>query len=451
MEQMATAVTKLEDIPENQIFEIDPLEVKVKDDLPRQRKDLGEIHKLAESITKFGQLLPVLVNQNKELIAGGRRLAACLMLGRKVRIAYKEAVDNTTMRELELEENIQRKALTPAEECLAIDELVKIKQAKYGKPTQGKKGGFTLEDAASIVGKTKGNVIESIQIAELVKEFPELGNAKTKSEIKKAAKGIERATKYAEAAQRYEAENKRSEQYILLNKDAVEYMKGVGDKTIDLLFTDPPYGIDINNLAMTIGGQTGGEFTTAGVKYEDSWEYARSVLEVIVKESFRIVKDNGHAYIFCGRDRFVFQWLYDEMVKVGWDVLKWPLIWIKRDTGQNNQPERWPSSAYEAILFARKIDSTLQIQGKPDWIQCNIVNPSERLHQAEKPIALCQDLIQRTCLPGAVLLDPCMGSGAIIESAVKSKVKAIGAEKDTVIFGSAVSRMEKVMEDDVPF
>ena len=60
------------------------------------------------------------------------------------------------MKEMEIEENLQRKQFTPAEEVLALSELHKLKQAKYGDSVQGKKGGWVLEDTADLVGKSKG-------------------------------------------------------------------------------------------------------------------------------------------------------------------------------------------------------------------------------------------------------------------------------------------------------
>ena len=96
-------------VDEKIIFELDPVEIKVSKELPRQRKDLGEINKMIESIRTFGQLQPIVINRNNELIAGGRRLAACMMGGFKARVCYKDTVDPLAMREMELEENIQRK------------------------------------------------------------------------------------------------------------------------------------------------------------------------------------------------------------------------------------------------------------------------------------------------------------------------------------------------------
>jgi ParB/RepB/Spo0J family partition protein len=428
-------------IDESKIFELDPTEVIIKEGLPRQRKDLGEIEKMAESIRIFGQLQPVVINRNNELIAGGRRLAACLIGGFKVRVCYKDTVDTVTMREMELEENLQRKALTPAEESLAVSELVELKRSRLGTPTQGRTGGYTLEDAAEAVGKTKGYVVEALKIADAVKMFPELAKCGTKTEIKSAVKGLERAQQQVAALATYEETIKKTSDFVLVNRDAEGWLKGLGENTVDLLFTDPPYGIDIFDIAMTTGGHTGGEQTTTGTKFDDSPEHVLPLLEILVKESYRVVKDTGHALIFCAPSYF--SWLSEKMKEAGWLVAPRPVVWIKRESGQNNQPEKWFSSAYEFILFARKVNSHLVLQGRPDWIQCDPVLPSERVHAHEKPLALCKELIARCCMPGQYLIDPFMGSGAIIEAGVQMKVLSLGCEKSIESYASAAARMTK--------
>lgn len=432
-------------IDETKIFEVNPATIIIKDELPRQRKDLGKIEELADSIQKFGQLLPVIINENNELIAGGRRLAACLLLARNVRVCYSNAVDPLTMRELELEENLQRKSLTPAEEALAIKEIVDIKQKIHGAPLPGVGGGFTLDDAAKIVGKSRSMVSEALKLAEIVELFPSLAECKTSTEIKSAAKALQRTQQQMEALASYEETIKKSKEFILVNRAAEDYLRGLGENSVDLLFTDPPYGIDIHEVAMTPGGETGGEHSTTEVKYDDSEDYAKNLLTVIANESYRIVKPTGHALIFCAPSHF--WWLSEVMKSAGWLVAPRPVVWIKRETGQNNMPERWFSATYEFILFARKASSTLALQGKPDWIQCDIVPPSTRVHQAEKPILLCKELISRCCLPGQYLLDPCMGSGAIIAAGIQMKLLCLGCEKDTAVYASAVSRMFSTVEN----
>ncbi len=432
-------------IDEQLIFEIDPVEIKISDDRPRQRKDLGEIQEMANSITKFGQFTPIVIGRDGTLIMGGRRLAACLVLQRKVRAVYKDTIDPVLMRELELEENLQRKSLTPAEEALAIKELVDFKRKQYGTPTQGKEGGYTLDDASKDVKKSRGSVIDALNIASMIEQFPDLAKCKTASEIKSAHRGLQRTVENVKALASYEEIVKKTEEFVLVNRDAVDWLKGLGDKSVDLFFTDPPYGIDIHENAMTIGGKTGGELTSTGIKYDDSEANAKRLLEVFAKESFRITKDTGFAYIFCAPSHF--EWLRNCMGVAGWLVAPRPVIWIKRESGQNNQPERWFSSAYEFILFARKTNSKIILQGRPDWIQCDPVLPSVRIHQAEKPIDLCKELISRVCNPGQYMIDPCMGSGAIIEAGVKMKVLSLGCEKELETYAGAVNRMAKLKEN----
>lgn len=428
---------------EEKLQTVDPTLIKVSDERPRQRKELGEIAKMVESIRQYGQIQPIVVNRNMELIAGGRRLAACLMGGLQAVICFSDEVDPMKLQELELEENIQRKSLTPSEESLAVSQLVALKQKIYGTPTSGREGGFTLDDAAALVGKTRGYVIEAMNIAEAVTMFPNLSTCSTKAEIKKAFKGYERVQQQVSALSSYEEKISRTDKFVLVNRDAEKWMEGLSEGSVDLVFTDPPYGIDIHEVAMTMGGETGGDITTTGTAYDDSESYAKTLLEKLCIESYRVTKENGFAMFFCAPSHF--QWLSERMGDAGWLVAPRPVVWIKRESGQNNQPDKWFSSAYEFILFARKAGSSIVLQGRPDWIQCDPVLPSERVHQAEKPIALCKELISRLLMPGSYVADPCMGSGALVAAAAELKMFALGCEKDLNSYASAVARMEKIL------
>lgn len=79
----------------------------------RVRKDPGDIEALAASMSAHGLLHPIVLNRRNELIAGGRRLAAAKRLGWKTINALIVDVDRKADRlELELEENVQRSALS---------------------------------------------------------------------------------------------------------------------------------------------------------------------------------------------------------------------------------------------------------------------------------------------------------------------------------------------------
>jgi DNA modification methylase len=418
----------------NELIELNPTEVAVNEELPRVRQDMQDIQELANSITKFGQLEPILINRKHELVAGGRRLAACTILGRKVVCIYNDAVDKDTMREIEIEENLQRKDFTPAEEVLAIEELHRIKVLHYGEVKPGPKiegevenKGWTLEDTAEVMGKTEGNVRAALKMAEMIHNFPELKDAKSKKDIVRAAKGIEQVARRVDALTKYNEMTKTIELPVRIEQsDARIFMPKIPDKSVDLLLTDPIYGIDIDDTAIGIGGVTGGTLTTSGFTYEDDYDEAISLYEALANESFRFCKDNAHAWVFIGPGNF---WTIREIFqKAGWLVHVKPFVWIKGLNGQANNPDKWPVSAYEMCLFARKYESRLVIEGKVDWMQTPRVNVSEKRHGAEKPLSLARELILRTTLPGMLMADPFMGSGTFVEAACENKLAVLACD-----------------------
>jgi len=79
----------------------------------RVRKEPGDIDALAASMNLHGLLHPIVVDRRNRLIAGGRRLAAAKRLGWKtINALIVDADDKADRLELELEENVQRSALS---------------------------------------------------------------------------------------------------------------------------------------------------------------------------------------------------------------------------------------------------------------------------------------------------------------------------------------------------
>jgi ParB family chromosome partitioning protein len=82
----------------------------------RVRKDMGDIEALAESLKKFGQISPIVINRKKILIAGGRRLEAAKRLGWKTINAVVADINGKLgSLEYEVEENLQRRDFDPEE------------------------------------------------------------------------------------------------------------------------------------------------------------------------------------------------------------------------------------------------------------------------------------------------------------------------------------------------
>ncbi len=94
------------------------MQIRVEDILIRRRirKDLGDLTPLMESLKKYGLMNPIVINSRNELIAGHRRLESARRLGWKtINALVVEKEDELTKLEMEIEENIQRRNLTPDE------------------------------------------------------------------------------------------------------------------------------------------------------------------------------------------------------------------------------------------------------------------------------------------------------------------------------------------------
>lgn len=95
----------------------------------RIRKDLGDVEGLAESLSRFGQLHPIVITRKKVLVSGRRRLEAARMLGwttiDAITIASRDSIQ---LLELELDENVQRHQLTRDE---VEDTLARLERLKH--------------------------------------------------------------------------------------------------------------------------------------------------------------------------------------------------------------------------------------------------------------------------------------------------------------------------------
>jgi ParB family chromosome partitioning protein len=138
------------------------------------RQVMGDLSELIASIAEKGIIEPLVVRQRGgrfQIIAGERRYQASVQLGlRELPVIVREA-DDTEMLELALIENLQRKDLTPFEESEALQGLAE-------------RCGYTHEDLARRLGKSRSSVTESLAlngIPEEVRNLCRLADITTKS------------------------------------------------------------------------------------------------------------------------------------------------------------------------------------------------------------------------------------------------------------------------------
>ena len=401
---------------------IHPSKIIVREGLDRYRKDLRNLHKLALSIQKNGQLSPIVVTRNFELIAGGRRLAACLQADIEVEYVFKDIDSDVHLRELEIEENIQREEFTPSELAFAIADIHALRQAQEGSSTQGKKGGWTTTDTANLLGYSQGAISQNLLIAQTVREFPELEQCKTAKEIRRAVKGLQKKLQREHALAQIEQGTSVDVSHVFNRGDAFEWMNSLPANSVDLLITDPPYGIDIGNVMCTGGNVTGGN-SFQGFKYDDTPDI--SIYRNIAEAATRVCKaDTAFAIVFISLDYF--QELRNQFLRRNWEASVRPLVWIKPG-GSSNSPKVWPISSYEIAMFARRPKAYLQKEGFRDSItDVPPVPAPNKKHPSEKPVDLFRKLMQLVALPGATVIDPFCGSGASIIAGLREKMRVRG-------------------------
>lgn len=125
---------------------------------PRTEFDPEALAELTDSISKHGVLQPILVRPliagGYQIVAGERRYRASLQAGlSEIPAIVRELNDKETM-EIALIENLQRKDLTPVEEALGYDALMK-------------NHGFTQEQVAESVGKSRPAIANALRLLSL--------------------------------------------------------------------------------------------------------------------------------------------------------------------------------------------------------------------------------------------------------------------------------------------
>lgn len=132
---------------------------------PRKTFDEGALQELADSITQHGVLQPLLVRPlpggGYQLVAGERRWRASRLAGLKeVPVVVKELSDVETM-EIAIIENLQREDLNPIEEAEGLQALID-------------RCGFTQEDVATSVGKSRPAIANSLRLLRLPPEVRDM-------------------------------------------------------------------------------------------------------------------------------------------------------------------------------------------------------------------------------------------------------------------------------------
>ncbi len=230
----------------------------------------------------------------------------------------------------------------------------------------------------------------------------------------------------------------------LLEGNCIEVMRELPAESIDLVFADPPYNLQLRQELLR-PNQT----LVRAVK--DSWDQFSSFAEydaftrAWLSACRRVLKPTGALWVIG---------MYHNIHRVGTilqDLGYWILnsvVWIKANPMPNFRGVRF-TNAHETLLWAQKQAGTTytfnhhamkalneDLQMRSDWY-LPICNGKERLringekaHATQKPEALLYRIILATSNPGDIILDPFFGTGTTGVVAQKLQRHWIGIEKD---------------------
>ena len=140
------------------ISEVPLDEIEPNADQPRSLFNEEALQELAHSIREIGIIQPITLRQIAEnrfqIIAGERRWRASQIAGLKTIPAYIRTIEDESVMEMALVENIQREDLNPIEISLAYEHLMEGKD-------------MTQEKVAERVGKSRANVTNYLRLLKL--------------------------------------------------------------------------------------------------------------------------------------------------------------------------------------------------------------------------------------------------------------------------------------------
>ena len=211
--------------------------------------------------------------------------------------------------------------------------------------------------------------------------------------------------------------------------NALDVLRMLPDNSIDLILSDPPYGINYlsrsHSLPLT--------------KIEGDDDDAYKLLDETLAIAYDKLKPDRHVYIFTNWQAFSGM---APIVKK-YFKLKGALAWIKNNRTRGDLKGNY-GYQYEMVLYAHKGRRWLLGKRDSDVLQFDKVPTQAMQHPTEKPVALLKYLIEKSTLPGEVVLDPFMGSGSAGEAALASGRRFLGIEMEPTWFEVAKKRLRAI-------
>ena len=240
--------------------------------------------------------------------------------------------------------------------------------------------------------------------------------------------------------------------------DSLELLKKIPTNSIDLVFADPPYNLQLRETLYR-PDQTTVEAVTKDWDRVDTYEAYDEFCLVWLKECKRVLKDGGALWVIGSYHNILR--LGTSIQNLGFWILN-DIIWHKTNPMPNFRGTRF-TNAHETLLWcttSRKAKYTFNYQNlkelnegkqmRSDW-HIPICSGKERLrednnqrsHPTQKPEALLYRIMVSSTNKGDTVLDPFLGSGTTAVMAKKLQRNFIGFEQDPDYIKLAKKRLKK--------
>ena len=232
----------------------------------------------------------------------------------------------------------------------------------------------------------------------------------------------------------------------ILAGDCVDVMHGIPDASIDAVFADSPYNLQLG--AKTLYRP---EDQTAARAVRDTWDAFESPAEYDdftrrwLAECKRVLKPNGALWTIGS---------YHNIFRIGailQDLGFWILndvVWVKTNPMPNFRGTRF-TNAHETLIWAtpcktgkytfnyetmKKLNGGKQMRSNWDINICLVEErikgaDGKSLHNTQKPLDLLRRVILASTKPGDIILDPFVGSGTTAAAARELGRNFIGIDR----------------------
>ncbi|MFA6919239.1 MAG: site-specific DNA-methyltransferase [Patescibacteria group bacterium] len=212
------------------------------------------------------------------------------------------------------------------------------------------------------------------------------------------------------------------------NMDCVIGLKKIPNNFVDLILTDPPYGIsrELNCKNKRLG-------TTAKLNFNfGEWDkFNKEWFDIAIK------KTRGWIISFCAKKDIGFYWeILEKNDFKAIDVI----VWQKPDPIPLNGKTKM-LNAWEAAIIGKKAGADFNGRCQHNIFKYQAPKGKNRIHPTQKPIGLMEELILLTTKKGGLVLDPFMGSGSTAVACIKTGRNYMGFEIDKKYHKESLERL----------